>query len=296
MSNGNQLVAEHKTPIECGSRGLVLRTLDDMYRFAKYVSASGLAPKGIEKPEAILVALQYGAELGLSPAQSLQNIAVINGRPSLWGDTMLALCMSSPVWDEEAFHEWFDGKPGTDGFTAHCRVKRRGRKEPVVRSFSVADAKAAGLWGKSGPWAQYATRMLQMRARSWALRDAFPDILRGCLAAEEAMDISSQNDAPVLGVGGLAKKLGVRQQEDQPQVAEVHEEEAGQPVEAQEEETRETGDGSNYDGLIEQAASLEAIDQVIAILKVDEALDSEEKTRLVNLAVKKKRELRSVAV
>jgi len=74
------------------------------------------------------------------------------------------------------------------------------------------------------------------------------------------------------------------------------EDEAGQPVEAQEEETRETGGGPDYDGLIEQAASLEAIDQVIASLKADEALDSEEKTRLFNLAVKKKRELRSVAV
>ncbi len=74
------------------------------------------------------------------------------------------------------------------------------------------------------------------------------------------------------------------------------EDEAGQPVEAQEEETRETGGGPDYDGLIEQAASLEAIDQVIASLKADEALDPEEKTRLFNLAVKKKRELRSVAV
>jgi len=213
MSNGNQMVAEHKTPIECGNRGLVLRSLDDMYRFAKYVAVSGFAPKGLEKPEAIVVALQYGFELGLSPAQALQNIAVINGRPSLWGDTMLALCMSSPVWDDEHFHEWFDGKPGTDGFTAHCRVARKGRKEPVIRSFSVADAKAAGLWGKSGPWAQYATRMLQMRARSWALRDAFPDILRGCLAVEEAIDMSAepirQTGTTSGGVAALAEKLGV---------------------------------------------------------------------------------------
>lgn len=213
MSNGNLTQVEHKAPIEVGHRGLVLRSLDDMYRFAKYVAASGLAPKGLEKPEAILVALQYGFELGLSPAQSLQNIAVINGRPSLWGDTMLALCMSSPVWDDELFHEWFDGKPGTDGFTAHCRVARKGRKEPVIRSFSVADAKAAGLWGKSGPWSQYPARMLQMRARSWALRDAFPDIIRGCLAVEEAIDMSAepirQTATTSGGVAALAEKLGV---------------------------------------------------------------------------------------
>ncbi|MBC7238482.1 MAG: recombinase RecT [Chloroflexi bacterium] len=54
--------------------------------------------------------------------------------------------------------------------------------------------------------------------------------------------------------------------------------------------------GPNYDALIGQAATLEAIDQVIASLKADEALNSEEKTRLFNLAVKKKRELRAVSV
>lgn len=250
MSNGNQMAAEYKAPITCGSRGLILRTLDDMYRFAKYVSASGLAPKGLEKPEAILVALQYGAELGLSPAQSLQNIAVINGRPSLWGDTMLALCMSSPLWDEEAFHEWFDGKPGTDAFTAYCRVKRRGRKQPVVRSFSVADAKAAGLWGKPGPWSQYPARMLQMRARSWALRDAFPDILRGCLAAEEVMDIEQPNDAPVLGVGGLAKKLGMNPQHSSEAPAgkvQPHDDAVDEALESEAEKSDATGAESVID-------------------------------------------------
>jgi len=228
MSNGNLTQVEHKAPIEVGQRGLVLRTLDDMYRFARCVAASGLAPKGLEKPEAILVALQYGFELGLSPAQSLQNIAVINGRPSLWGDTMLALCMASPAWNDEIFHEWFDGKEGSDSYRAVCRVGRKGRKEPVERSFSIAQAKAAGLWGKSGPWTQYPYRMLQMRARSWALRDAFPDILRGCLAAEEVMDIPQQA-TPAVGVTGLAQKLGVVEKTEIVQQAEVEK----QPVEVE---------------------------------------------------------------
>jgi len=58
----------------------------------------------------------------------------------------------------------------------------------------------------------------------------------------------------------------------------------------------ESNSGPDYDALIAQAATLEAIDQVIASLKADEALDSEEKTRLFNLAVKRKRELRAVSV
>lgn len=208
---------EAKTTIGVGSRGLILRSLDDMYRFSRYVSVSGLAPKGLEKPEAILIALQYGMELGLSPAQSLQNIAVVNGRPTLWGDTMLALCMASPHWDENVFHEWFEGDYKSDGYAAFCRVGRLGRKEPIERSFSIGDAKASGLWGKSGPWQQYPRRMLQMRARSWALRDAFPDILRGCLSAEEMRDSAIADDRQESGVAGLRKKLGTEQHERESQ-------------------------------------------------------------------------------
>jgi hypothetical protein len=66
-------------------------------------------------------------------------------------------------------------------------IKRRDRSA-VVRTFSEADAKKAGLWGKSGPWAQYPARMLQMRARGWALRDAFPDALKGLGIREEVQD------------------------------------------------------------------------------------------------------------
>lgn len=50
------------------------------------------------------------------------------------------------------------------------------------------DAAKAGLKGKQGPWTQYPKRMMQMRARSWALRDVFPDVLRGMPVAEEVMD------------------------------------------------------------------------------------------------------------
>jgi hypothetical protein len=174
--------------IAIGQRGLVLRHLADAWRFANYVAASGLAPKGLEKAESILVAMQYGMELGLTPMQAIQSVAVVNGRPSVYGDTMLALCMNHPDWLHDVFHEWFTGKPYSDDYTAHCRVGRRGRKEPIVRSFSVEQAKRAALWSKSGPWTFYPDRMLQMRARAFALRDAFPDVLRGCLATEELIE------------------------------------------------------------------------------------------------------------
>lgn len=152
-------------------------------QFADMLAKSDIVPKDYQgKPGNVIVAIQWGMELGLQPLQAMQNIAVINGRPSLWGDGMLALVMSCP--DCEDISESFD--PET--ITATCTVKRRG-KAPVVRTFSLEDAKRAGLAGKQGPWQQYRDRMIQMRARGFALRDSFADVLRGMYMAEEARDL-----------------------------------------------------------------------------------------------------------
>jgi hypothetical protein len=175
------------------ARGLALATFDDAFRFSQMVAKSEFAPKDFKgKPESCLLAIQHGSEVGLSPMQSLQSIAVINGRPTIWGDAALALVHASPVC--EWVYETLDGDG--DSMGAMCQCKRRGYEKPSVHVFTVADAKKAGLWGKAGPWTQYPKRMLQLRARGFALRDAFPDVLRGLVTAEEARDYVTVEAAP----------------------------------------------------------------------------------------------------
>ena len=165
---------------------LAPKDLDEAMRFADMLAGSSIVPKDyIGKPGNCLVAIQWGMELGLQPMQAMQSIAVINGRPSLWGDAMLALVKAHPAF------EWI--KEECDGNVATCTIKRRGEPE-VVQSFSLEEAKRAGLTGKAGPWTQYPKRMLQMRARGFALRDAFPDALRGVVSAEEARDTPTERD------------------------------------------------------------------------------------------------------
>lgn len=165
---------------------LAPKDLDEAMRFADMLASASIVPKDyIGKPGNVLVAIQWGMELGLQPMQAMQSIAVINGRPSLWGDAMLALVKAHPAF------EWI--KEDCDGNIATCTVKRRGEPE-VTQSFSLEEAKKAGLTGKQGPWTQYPKRMLQMRARGFALRDAFPDALRGVISAEEARDTPAERD------------------------------------------------------------------------------------------------------
>lgn len=162
------------------------RNLDEAMQFAKIMADSDLVPKDFKgKPGNILVAIQKGLEIGLSPMGALESIAVINGRASLWGDGMLALVQASPVY------EWHDESQSTPQ-KGVCIIKRKGH--PEHRSeFSLEDAKRAGLLGKPGPWTQYTSRMLTLRARAFALRDKFADALKGLPMAEEAMDLPSRD-------------------------------------------------------------------------------------------------------
>ncbi len=166
-------------------RGFAPTTMTEAIQFSEMLSGSSMVPKAYQgKPQDVLVCVQWGYEMGLAPMQALQNIAVINGKPSVYGDAMMALVQASPVCED--IEEYIENE-GTPNPVAVCMAKRKGRK-PVVAKFSVEDAKRAGLWGKGGPWTAYPKRMLQMRARGFALRDAFPDVLKGMITAEEAQD------------------------------------------------------------------------------------------------------------
>lgn len=158
--------------------------------YAQELSKSELLPtiyKG--KPQNILIAMMWSKSIGMPTIQGLNSIAVINGRPSLYGDALKALVMSSGQCED--FEESFDEQ----AYTATCRIKRRGIPSPTVATFSYEEAGAAGLTGKDGPWKRYPKRMCQMRARAFAIRDAFPDLLMGISVAEEQQDAMSVEDA-----------------------------------------------------------------------------------------------------
>lgn len=196
------------------------RTEAEAYAFCRRVATSMFCPKAFkpenflkkvqayEKDEAkaralaleesignIFVCFMYGCSLELQPLQALQGIAVVNGIPSLYGDLLYAICKSRAK--VQVTESWDDNNK-----VAYCRVERPGY-QPVEQSFGFNDAIFAGLMvqdpktgylrgNKEGPWSAYPKRMCQMRARSLALRDQCPDLLRGLAIYEEAADIPAE--------------------------------------------------------------------------------------------------------
>lgn len=205
-----------KAQIALNKNGLQLATLDDLWRFSQYVVKSGFAPKGMDKPESVLIAIEMGFEVGLSPMAALQNTAVVNGRPTIYGDAALALVRGSGLL--ESYSETPVGEAGKDSFGYCITAKRKGDNSTYSETFTVADAKQAGLWGKSGPWSQYPARMLKFRARGFLLRDAFGDVLKGMRTFEEVRDYV---DADVEVVAEKPKKQKLFKHAEKPETPET---------------------------------------------------------------------------
>lgn len=166
-----------------------ITSLDQVMRIARMLWAAGIKPGGCESEAQVTVAVLAGMEAGLTIGQTCKGVYVVNGVPSLWGDIAWGLVIASGKM--AAHREWTEG--AGDDLTACIMVERRG-EAPIERRFSRAQAAAAGLVTK-GPWRAYLPRMLQMRARALAMRDAFPDVLVGLSIAEEQQDIAAGDPA-----------------------------------------------------------------------------------------------------
>lgn len=175
---------------------IVPTTFDDAYRLAQCAAASGTVPSGHDQTaEAITMVVLYGLELGISPIQSIQGITKINGKFCIYGDLVPALLWSHGFDIDQTI----EGEG--DNMKAVCTITRPNGKK-VTRTFSVAQAKVAGLWGKAGPWKQFPERMLGWRALGFAKSDGAADVMRGMSIVEVEQDVTplGTDKSPVLAV------------------------------------------------------------------------------------------------
>lgn len=179
-------------PISMEKGVAVATTIEAQYRLATAMYKGGMVPKAYQSAEAVMAGMQFAAELGLPSLSGLRQIALVNGSPSIFGDLPLALCYKQKlvkehkavVFDKEYKTISLENKNlQAEVFGAWCKMKRVGGGE-IETVFTVDDAKKANLWGKSGPWSAYPKRMLELRARSLAIKNLFPDAIMGAAIAE----------------------------------------------------------------------------------------------------------------
>ena len=248
------------------------RNLDEAMKFAQIMADSDLVPAGYKnKPGNILVACQMGHELGLTPMRALRCIAVINGRAAMFGDEMLAMVLVSPVC-EYVHEEQSNDKIGI------CTVKRKGHPEHTA-TFSLDDAKRAGLLGKQGPWQQHTARMLKLRARGFALRDKFADVLAGLVTTEEALDIPPSEPQAVPTQPEPVQTLKDRLKAK----VEAVEQAETMPIEekpALKEQLTQSGTDASYDDLKSRLGACESVREISEVMNEAMALDLTMEQRL----------------
>jgi len=189
MSNELKVI-EETNPIEVGTVGVggMPVSFGNKYQMAKVLCSSGLLPSGLNTPEKVTIALQWGFELGLSPMVAVNNIAVVNGKPTMSIDMLHAIARRSP---EYAGCKWVV----QDEHRAECIIYRKtANYTEEVRGIYTEDmARDAGLLGKDN-WKKYKARMLKHRALGYGLRDAFPDVLAGIYQPEEMEDVPTEKN------------------------------------------------------------------------------------------------------
>ncbi len=202
--------------------GVSFQTFEGVQRYARMLVHAGFVPEQKSDTEESMIArasicILLGRRIGLSPEQSLNQIYVVNCKPTLYGDAPLAIARQHKDWVEGQFLEYFevDGEPyvttGPDGkrvfaepppeafkkddTAAVCQTMRRGASAPITRRFSIGHAKMAGLFGRnSNLYGGYPQRMLRFRARGYNIRDNFGDALQGLGIKELVDDITETNE------------------------------------------------------------------------------------------------------
>lgn len=162
-----------------------IRNKDSFWTIACAIAKSGLATN-LRGPEAVFAVMLYGYRFGWDVWTSIQNCHIINGRVAQSAASMLSIAVENGgrVQIRES------GRAGNDGAVGEwCEVtlKREGFP-PVVKTWTQADARRAGLIKQDGNHQKYPAQMLQWRAIADACRVMFPDKLAGVRASEEIVD------------------------------------------------------------------------------------------------------------
>lgn len=200
LSEGKQqVVPTKKAQLVANARGYIApTTVEEAARMAQAVIIGGLAPSSYKNdPGMIMLGIMSALEAGLPPLYGLRQIAIINGRPTIWGDGAVALVQAKNLIASMET-EWIGTKPTDkdlskwpDDYGCRVTIKRRNQEGAYVGEFTVGKAKMAKLWlnAKKVPWLEHPERMLFNRARAFPLRDGFADALGGIAIREEIEDM-----------------------------------------------------------------------------------------------------------
>jgi hypothetical protein len=146
---------------------------------ASMLVKTGFLPNAIKTPEQAIAIMLKGRELGMAPMQAFSHIAIIQGKPTISAEGMLALILKAYPSTKITYIQ-------NDDLACIMEVVRPGNA-PARFSFSYEDAQKAKLTNKDN-WNTYRRAMLRSRCISEMARSVFPDALSGVSYTPEELE------------------------------------------------------------------------------------------------------------
>lgn len=176
------------TPTE-QTRAFEPGSIAEALQMAQLLVKSRLMPDTVNTPEAAFAIIATGRELGLTAMQSLRSIHVIKGKTILSADLVCALVKSRR--DVCTYFQLVESTADK----ATYETQRVGEPKPTTMSFTLDDAKRAGLGGGDN-WRKYPAAMLRARCITALARAVYPDLAMGIYDPDEIDPAPAATPAP----------------------------------------------------------------------------------------------------
>jgi hypothetical protein len=152
----------------------------NLFPVAKALFTSGIFPN-VKNEFGAFAVVQYGHELGIGPMTALQSMSIVQGKICMSGQMMLSIALRNGITYQIKEHT-----------STKCQILFKGSNIEFLSSFTVEEAKQAGIWKAQGGWEKFPQDMLFWRTVTRGLRRVCPDAILGLYAKEEL------EDAPLL--------------------------------------------------------------------------------------------------
>lgn len=179
--------------IQRGSQFQVAREvlpLDQLMKTAEMLSQSTIIPVQYQnRPENVFIALDLASRMGVSAFTLMQNLYIIQGKPSFSGQAIASMVRSNPEFKQVELV--YVGEEGTDSYGAYVQAIRRSTGKILKGgTVTIGISKKEGWYQKNGSkWQTMPTQMLAYRAYTWFGRVYSPEVMMGLQSSDEVVDV-----------------------------------------------------------------------------------------------------------
>lgn len=165
-------------------------TMGQMQSMAEYMSKSNIIPSAYQnKPANCYVALEFAQRIGCNAMMVMQNLDIIQGKPSWSSKFMIAVANDCGKYTPIRYE--FSGTEGQDDWGCRAYMTEIATGEKLIGvKVTIKMAKDEGWHGKKGSkWQTMPELMLQYRAAAFLLRTYAPELVMGLHTVEERQDM-----------------------------------------------------------------------------------------------------------